>query len=170
MKAPKSKMNKIVSNCNAETKVHLGKEQTERSIKVHDCPVCEKSFARAAHREQHLNIVHKGEVIDGVVRQPSYKQKCEICNKVFYLAANFREHLTIHSGERPFSCTECGKAFRLAKHLQSHMKVHSDEKFFQCLLCDKSFKQRSNYQKHMRIHSGERPFKCFCGKTFSQSV
>ncbi|XP_031627841.1 zinc finger protein 883-like [Contarinia nasturtii] len=150
-------------------KLHI---RTHMTDKGHNCPLCSKSFARSDHCKQHINNVHKGEVVDGVVRKPSFERKCEVCCKVFHHSGNLRKHMTLHTGERPFTCDEpnCGRTFVLAQHLKSHQKlVHSDEKSFQCAQCGKLFNHSGNYKKHMRTHSGERPFKCFCGKAFAQT-
>lgn len=150
-------------------KVHV---RTHLVNKGYNCPVesCQKSFARADHYKQHINNVHKGEIVDGVMRKPTFEQKCEICSKMFYHSGNLRKHMTLHSGERPFSCDECGRTFALSQHLKSHLKlIHSDEKNFQCSICGRLFKTSGNYKKHMKVHSGERPFKCYCGKAFGQS-
>ncbi|XP_055297104.1 zinc finger protein 83-like, partial [Sitodiplosis mosellana] len=148
------------------------KQHAETHVgKGHTCPVCGKSFSRADYREHHINSAHKGEVVDGVVRKPTYEQMCEICSKVFHHYGNLRKHMILHSGERPFSCTECGKTFAWNQHLKSHMKlVHSDEKSFQCSICGKLFNHSGNYKKHMRIHTGEKPYQCeICQKQFAQS-
>lgn len=89
-------------------KVHT---RTHLINKGHNCPVCQKSFARLDHYKQHINNVHKGEVVEGVVRKPSFERKCEICEKIFHHSGNLRKHMLLHSGERPFSCTECGYVY-----------------------------------------------------------
>lgn len=91
-------------------KVHT---RTHLIDKGHNCPVCKKSFARLDHYKQHINNVHKGEVVDGIERKPSFERKCEICEKVFYHSGNLRKHMLLHSGQRPFSCNECGYVSKL---------------------------------------------------------
>lgn len=59
--------------------------RTHMIDKGHNCPICSRSFARSDHCKQHINNVHKGEVIDGVVRKPTFERRCEICAKVFFL-------------------------------------------------------------------------------------
>lgn len=86
-------------------KVHT---RTHLIDKGHNCPVCKKSFARLDHYKQHINNVHKGEVVDGIERKPSFERKCDICEKIFYHSGNLRKHQLLPSGQRPFSCNECG--------------------------------------------------------------
>lgn len=86
-------------------KVHI---RTHLIDKGHNCPICKKSFARLDHYKQHINNVHRGEVVDGIERKPSFERKCDICEKVFHHSGNLRKHMLLHSGERPFSCNECG--------------------------------------------------------------
>lgn len=86
-------------------KVH---NRTHLIDKGHNCPICKKSFARMDHYKQHINNVHKGEVVDGIERKPSFERKCDICEKVFYHSGNLRKHMLLHTGERPYSCNECG--------------------------------------------------------------
>lgn len=62
-------------------KVHA---RTHLVDKGHNCPICMKSFARLDHYKQHINNVHKGEVVDGIERKPSFERKCDICEKIFY--------------------------------------------------------------------------------------
>lgn len=127
----------------SQAKVHMRSHQADKG---YNCPLCEKSFARNDHYKQHINNVHKGEIVDGVVQKPVFEKACDICGKVFFHSGNLRKHMILHSGQRPYSCDECGRTFALSQHLKSHLRlVHSDEKNFQCSICGKLFNHSGNY-------------------------
>lgn len=154
---PKSKSEHKCRVCNkifpfaCSLKIH---ERTHSIDKGHNCPVCSKSFARADHCKQHLNTVHKGQVVDGILRTPAFEQKCDVCQKVFNHAGNLRTHLKLHLGERSFKCDQCDKTFKLSQHLRSHIQiVHLNEKKIQCFICGKLFNHTGNYRKHMKVSS-----------------
>lgn len=148
-------------------------ERTHMPDKGFNCPVedCKKSFARSDHRNHHINTVHKGQIVDGVLRLPKFEQKCSICDKIFNHAGNLRTHMKLHVGERKFKCEDCSKTFVLAQHLKSHIQiVHTNSRREMCSICGKLFSHVGNYRKHMKIHEGYRPFSCsICSKRFAQS-
>ncbi|PIO12973.1 hypothetical protein AB205_0115510, partial [Aquarana catesbeiana] len=47
------------------------------------------------------------------------------CGKCFNQKVNLHKHKTIHTGERPYSCSECGKCFILRSRLVRHQKTHT---------------------------------------------
>lgn len=103
-------------------KVHT---RTHQIDKGHNCPVCKKSFARLDHYKQHINNVHKGEVVDGIERKPTFERKCDICGKIFFHSGNLRKHMLLHSGERPFSCNECGYVLFVCQKRRQNTLPHS---------------------------------------------
>lgn len=141
---PKSKILHKCKTCSklfpyaSSLRVH---ERTHLPDKGFTCPVeqCSKSFARSDHCKHHINTVHKGQVVDGVLRGPTFEQKCNICSKSFNHAGNLRTHLKIHVGERKFKCEDCGKTFVLAQHLKSHIQiVHTNSRREMCSICGKN--------------------------------
>ncbi|XP_068115108.1 zinc finger protein 850-like [Hyperolius riggenbachi] len=80
-------------------------------------------------------------------------------------------HESIHTEEKPYSCSICRKAFVKKSHLITHQLIHTGEKPYSCSLCGKRFNDKSNLAKHEIIHMGDYPFSCpDCGKGFLQKA
>uniref|UniRef100_A0A3B3UYA6 Zinc finger protein 11-like n=1 Tax=Poecilia latipinna TaxID=48699 RepID=A0A3B3UYA6_9TELE len=104
--------------------------------KYHDsktCPVCNKTFPRAAGMRRHLEIhkakLHeKGETSDGTntrarkSKESATNQTCPHCGKYFAWQSDLKRHIETHSGERPHQCSLCGKKFKNPYALKSHEK------------------------------------------------
>ena len=81
---------------------------------------------------------------------------CTICTKSFTDKRNQVRHLRTHTGERPFSCTICNKAFARKYYLVDHIRTHTGERPYSCTVCDKAFARHSNLMQHKKTHTGER--------------
>ena len=88
-------------------------------------------------------------------RQHFVPQKCPHCDYFTDDRFRFERHLTIHSDERPFSCTYDGCEFK-SKHessLANHIKfVHQKVKPYECHVCGHKCSMKSSLRTHMRSH------------------
>ncbi|EDW67156.1 zinc finger protein 3 [Drosophila virilis] len=125
------------------------------------CDVCPKTFktngALVAHQKRHLKLV---------------EFECAYCGKGFVESSNLRRHVaSLHTSERPHTCTICQRTFSRVYLLEMHKRTHTGERPYACSLCDRSFVQLSVLRTHERIHTGERRQRCdLCQKTFSRMI
>ena len=82
------------------------------------------------------------------------------CPFVTKYSKDLTRHMTVHTGEKPFTCNICMKGFGRQDKLNRHMQIHSGYKPFQCAACDYKAIDKYTLKKHMRVHTDERPYHC----------
>ncbi|XP_067910341.1 zinc finger protein 91-like [Heterodontus francisci] len=95
---------------------------------------------------------------------------CSVCGRGFSHSSGLSQCKQNHTGKKPWECGDCGKGFSYPLQLETHQRSHTGERLFTCSACGKGFTDSTNLLRHQRVHTGERPFICsVCGKGFPQS-
>ena len=123
---------------------------------------------------------------------PDASRQCKVCGSVFKRRRYLESHMTIHTGEKPYSCRFCDKKFRdkywchmhelghkgqlpqcpvcggRYASLAAHLSVHSTDNFNHiCSVCKRAFRKANALKKHMLVHTGERQYTCQdCGRQY----
>ena len=94
---------------------------------------------------------------------------CNYCGNSYKNEESRVLHIkTVHTEQKPYTCTICNKAFSLQRYLAQHQQSHFSKDKFKCNLCDKTFSSNKILKRHTRTHTGEKPYRCeFCSKTFA---
>ncbi|XP_029969690.1 zinc finger protein 14-like [Salarias fasciatus] len=126
------------------------KRQRKKYPNNKTCPVCSKTFLRAAAMRRHQEIHDSNRDL---------KYKCESCDK------RFRDHYDMN--RHSMRVHEKGEACGLAKEEESDAAFPELPEDKTCSLCGKYFARQVDMERHMKSHSEERPYKCcFCQKKF----
>lgn len=115
------------------------------------CPICEKSFLRAAAMRRHLETHSENREL---------KYKCSNCDKRFRDQYDMTRHnMRVHDKEDVGSPPESENSVDLNSSISSENK--------HCILCGKYFARYVDMERHMKSHSEDRPYSCpFCKKKF----
>jgi uncharacterized Zn-finger protein len=96
---------------------------------------------------------------------------CSYCSKVFSLKQKVQIHERTHTGEKPYACKTCNKCFSTQGGLKVHESSHTGKKPYSCKKCKKCFSNPRYLKKHESIHNGKKPFSCgYCSKSFRLKI
>lgn len=128
------------------------KRQRKKYPNNKTCPVCNKTFLRAAAMRRHQEI-HSA--------NRDLRYKCGNCDKRFRDQYDMNRHnMRVHEKEEL-----SGGANEEDPVDPSTSDVMAENK--NCVLCGKYFARRVDMERHMKSHSEDRPYKCsFCEKKF----
>ncbi|XP_061570705.1 zinc finger protein 14-like [Cololabis saira] len=136
------------------------KRQRKKYANNKTCPVCNKSFLRAAAMRRHQEIHDANRDL---------KYKCSSCDKRFRDHYDMNRHsMRVHErGEMPEgfkeelpgdpctsdmfetkTCSLCGKYFARDVDMERHMKSHSEDRPYMCSFCEKKFKNPYVLKRH----------------------
>ncbi|XP_053407624.1 serendipity locus protein delta-like isoform X12 [Mercenaria mercenaria] len=118
-------------------------EMEKKKKKRFECGVCRKSYNTAARCRFHTKNEHDQSVQNTV---------CKVCDKRFSTAYSLNMHqLTIHMGERRYSCTLCDRQFSSNMDLDGHFRQHHDGQKYRCDICGFEFGYKKNFYRHVAI-------------------
>nr|XP_020469342.1 zinc finger protein 585A-like [Monopterus albus] len=145
-----------------ENDLTAAKRQRKKYPNNKTCPVCSKTFLRAAAMRRHQEI-------HSVNRDLRYK--CDNCDKRFRDHYDMNRHnMRVHEKEEMSgnttegdpgdpstsqlsenkNCTLCGKFFARQVDMERHMKSHSEDRPYQCSFCEKKFKNPYVLKRHQK--------------------
>lgn len=125
--------------------------------KQRQCSICKDVFDDAHVLRKH-SLTH--------ISVSSSKQ-CPFCKRDSKNRRNLLRHMSVHTGDKPFSCIDCGKQFYLDAYLKLHREkcsahqtrplitLKSDDKkkgTHQCSYCPRTFTKKIRLQRHHDGH------------------
>ncbi|XP_041833320.1 zinc finger protein 420-like isoform X2 [Melanotaenia boesemani] len=127
------------------------KRQRKKYSSNKTCPVCNKTFLRAAAMRRHQEIHDTNRDL---------KYKCSSCDK------RFRDNYDlIRHTMRVHKKGEMSKSVKDDDSVDPSTSETLENK--NCYLCGKYFARQVDMERHMKSHSEDRPYKCsFCEKKF----
>lgn len=153
-------LKKKVSKDSAEC-LEAAKRQRNKYTNNKTCPVCDKTFLRAAAMRRHLETHSENRDL---------KYKCTNCDKRFRdqydmnrhnMRVHEKEELNSSNAEEPSdlgasdmsankNCHLCGKYFARQMDLERHMNSHSEDRPYKCTYCEKKFKHPYVLKRHQK--------------------
>ncbi|XP_049617149.1 zinc finger protein 11 [Syngnathus scovelli] len=137
------------------------KHQRKKHPNNKTCPVCGKSFLRAAAMRRHQETHSENREL---------KYKCDRCDKRFRDQYDMKRHnMRVHErddddaedeaapaepeppempGDK--NCALCGKYIARKVDMERHMTSHSEDRPHECSFCDKRFKTRYVLKRHQK--------------------
>ncbi|XP_035504835.2 zinc finger protein 99-like isoform X2 [Scophthalmus maximus] len=157
------------------------KRQRKKYPNNKTCPVCSKTFLRAAAMRRHQEIHSSNRDL---------RYKCAHCDKRFRDLYDMNRHnMRVHekdelssnskeedsgdpcTSEMPENktCDLCGKYFGRPVDMERHMKSHSEDRPYRCPFCEKKFKNPYVLKRHQKEICKSRELKRLKRKETQQS-
>lgn len=112
---------------------HRDKHTNERNF---ECDICKQMFKSSnslrIHKRRHLN---------------ENKYICKQCGKEFNSSAALSNHKLVHSDVKRYKCF-CGNEYKRLESYKCHLSVHSGNRPFSCQWCSRTFVNSANCRKH----------------------
>lgn len=111
------KLSELAVFCRMAYIVRRHVNSVHKNIRNYKCDICEKTFFRAATRDEHLK------------RHYEPNLQCTYCPKKFKAELDLRKHELTHTGEKQFFCPVCCQGFTQIWPYYRHMwKIHNVQK------------------------------------------
>jgi hypothetical protein len=89
---------------------------------------------------------------------------CHECGKQLSRSTTLKQHMTIHTGERLFTCGTCKRSFARKWDLTKHEEIHGGYHRFRCCFvedtstwgCGQAFRKKSDLTRHLRRKASTR--------------
>jgi len=107
--------------------------------RLFSCPQCRYLTDRKNNLKRHVSTMH----------HESDKQ-LECCTIAFKSKASLRDHVLIFHGAG-YQCRHCGRNFCRKALLKRHLTVHSGQKDYTCGRCDYATSHKSNLERHKKV-------------------
>ena len=174
-----------------------GKNADTKGLKLFFCHLCDKSYTKVYHLDDHMKKSH-GDV-DISVHGGNQKFSCKPCGKTFEQRLELALHIkSMHEGQKNYKCRICEKSYSTHQYLVQHndtvhlglqnfacgkcdkicsdvedlkhhiATLHDDSIFTACDICDKKFDNKYNLTAHIKKIHNKYPCQ-FCGKKFNDS-
>jgi hypothetical protein len=136
----------------------LGAETAPIESTVHQCSMCEETFATSDQLTKHITDTYFTRTNSGSCNSGSGDSgnsnsasnsdnseiRCEICSSTFRRLSSLRDHLLHnHASARPHACPDCGATFATKPRLLNHARLHRQKDAI-CEICGKAFKSASH--------------------------
>ncbi|XP_002741063.1 uncharacterized protein LOC100368392 [Saccoglossus kowalevskii] len=108
--------------------------------RTYRCSDCGYETNRRNNLKRHINTMHE-----------LCEKKLECCGLEFSSKAELRKHIQSKHREG-YNCTVCRKNFCRKALLKRHLTVHSGQKEFSCELCGYATSHKSNLERHKKVH------------------
>lgn len=136
------------------------KEQHSDRGRPHKCDLCQTSFKRRSHLEDHV-LSHTGEVRYNCkdcgakyAKSKSLIRHRKLAHSALPLTAKIVNKTGLTGGE--FQCKYCPKSFKHRPSLNFHVKCHYDVLPHVCEICDARFANEKGLQVHKgKYHSAD---------------
>ncbi len=105
------------------------------------CEYCSYSTVYKSGLRKHIKQIH--------LKSGEYVCMVQGCGKSFVHQKGLERHMTVHTGERNFSCEHCQKRFKTISNLSQHLNTHEPKTLYTCPKCLKTFNFKQNFNIHV---------------------